>query len=73
MQMSEAGEVVQVAGETAANQKLAQGWSLLAVVPSANSTGVAHVAYVLGKAKAAPVSPLMEQVQAAGGFQQVVK
>ena len=49
MQMSEAAEVVQVAGSTAANQKLAEGWKLLAVVPHANNAGQSHVAYVLGK------------------------
>ncbi|MCE1004521.1 hypothetical protein [Pseudomonas sp. NMI1173_11] len=49
MQMSDAVEVVQVAGSTQANEKLAEGWKLLAVVPSENATGKAHVAYVLGK------------------------
>ena len=49
MQMSNAVQVVQVAGALAANEKLAEGWKLLAVVPSANSEGKAHVAYVLGK------------------------
>ncbi len=51
MQMSDAVEVVQVAGASAANDKLAEGWKLLAVVPSANSSGHQHVAYVLGKPK----------------------
>lgn len=54
MQMSDAVEVVQVAGATNANKKLAEGWTLLAVVPSANNAGAAHVAYVLGKAKENP-------------------
>lgn len=49
MQMSEAGEVVQVAGMTNANEKLAEGWTLLAVVSNANNEGKAHVAYVLGR------------------------
>jgi hypothetical protein len=31
MQMSEAAEVVQVAGATSANEKLVEGWTLLAV------------------------------------------
>lgn len=51
MQMSDAVEVVQVAGASQANKKLAEGWTLLAVVPSANNSGLAHVAYVLGKTK----------------------
>lgn len=51
MQMSDAVEVVQVAGAAQANKKLTEGWTLLAVVPSANNSGLAHVAYVLGKAK----------------------
>jgi len=51
MQMSDAVEVVQVAGASAANEKLAEGWKLLAVVPNANSEGRSHVAYVLGKPK----------------------
>ncbi|MBC3774703.1 MULTISPECIES: hypothetical protein [unclassified Pseudomonas] len=49
MQMSEAAEVVQVAGADNANKRLADGWKLLAVVPSANNEGKVHVAYVLGK------------------------
>lgn len=49
MQLSDAIEVVQVAGATNANEKLAEGWKLLAVVPGANSSGQPHVAYVLGK------------------------
>lgn len=49
MQMSDAEEVVQVAGSTQANEKLSEGWKLLAVVPSENASGKAHVAYVLGK------------------------
>lgn len=49
MQMCDAAEVVQVAGAGEANKKLAEGWTLLAVVPSANNSGLAHVAYVLGK------------------------
>lgn len=52
MKMSDAIEVVQVAGATNANEKLAEGWKLLAVVPSANSSGQPHVAYVLGKPSA---------------------
>ncbi|MFL1480909.1 MULTISPECIES: hypothetical protein [Pseudomonas] len=33
MQIHEAAEVVQIVGDTDANEKLAQGWKLLAVVP----------------------------------------
>ena len=54
MQMSDAVEVVQVAGAANANVKLNEGWTLLAVVPGATNEGRAHVAYVLGKAKAKP-------------------
>ncbi|CAI8998994.1 hypothetical protein EMIT0196MI5_90153 [Pseudomonas sp. IT-196MI5] len=54
MQMSEAAEVVQVAGAGEANKKLKAGWTLLAVVPSANNSGLAHVAYVLGKSEQGP-------------------
>lgn len=50
MQLSDAKEVVQVAGANNANEKLAEGWTLLAVVPGANNEGKANVAYVLGKA-----------------------
>lgn len=57
MQMSEAAEVVQVAGAAAANQKLNDGWTLLAVVPNANAEGKAHVAYVLGKPAAKGEAP----------------
>ncbi|WP_349987437.1 hypothetical protein ABMQ39_06630 [Pseudomonas alloputida] len=64
MQMSDAVELVQVAGSTQANEKLAEGWKLLAVVPSENATGKAHVAYVLGKpGQSQPLNP--EAVQAA--------
>jgi hypothetical protein len=65
MQMSEAAEVVQVAGATSANKKLAEGWTLLAVVPNANNSGLAHVAYVLGKSER---SPEKEDVPATKGF-----
>lgn len=49
MQMHEVAEVTQVAGAGNANKKIAEGWTLLAVVPNANNVGVAHVAYVLGR------------------------
>jgi len=54
MQMSEAAEVVQVAGAGEANKKLAEGWTLLAVVSNANNMGLAQVAYVLGKSEPGP-------------------
>lgn len=62
MQMSEAAEVVQVTGETSANQKLAEGWTLLAMVPSTNKSGLADVAYVLGRPKQAIRAPLSSLV-----------
>lgn len=43
-----------MAGAGNANKKLAEGWTLLAVVQSANNAGQPHVAYVLGKGEAAP-------------------
>lgn len=51
MQMSEAGEVVQVVGVGNANTKLQEGWTLLAVVPgqAGGSDGQSTVVYVLGK------------------------
>ena len=56
MQMSEAVEVIQVAGAGNANIKLAEGWRLLAVVPgNVAATGHAIVLYVLGKPAAEPV------------------
>lgn len=51
MQLSDAVEVVQVAGATQANEKLAEGWKLLAVVPNENASGKAYVAYVLGRSE----------------------
>lgn len=65
MQISDAVEVVEVVGAAGANKKLAEGWTLLAVVPSANAAGKAHVAYVLGKAER---SPEKEDVPATKGF-----
>ena len=50
MQMSDAIEVVQVAGAINANAKLAEGWKLIAVLPgTVQSTGAGVVMYVLGK------------------------
>lgn len=64
MQMSDAVEVVQVAGASAANEKLSEGWKLLAVVPNANNAGRSHVAYVLGKP--APKKDPMDGVNLGG-------
>ena len=62
MQISEAVEVVQVVGAGNANKKLAEGWKLLAVVPSADNIGLAHVAYVLGRAEPMPEKENVEGV-----------
>jgi hypothetical protein len=53
MHMHEAAEVVQVVGDTNANEKLAEGWKLLTVIqggPQGSSLGTS-VIYVLGKRK----------------------
>jgi len=53
MQMHEAAEVVQVVGDTQANEKLAEGWKLFAVIPGGpqgSSPGLS-VIYVLGRRK----------------------
>lgn len=55
--MSDALVVLQVAGATAANQKLSEGWKLLAVVQGANNEGKVHAAYVPGKS-ATPRKPI---------------
>lgn len=49
MDGKQVGEVVQVNGPERANQKLAEGWELLAVVPAQDGNGQVCVAYVLGK------------------------
>jgi hypothetical protein len=56
MQMHEAAKVVQVVGDENANEKLADGWRLLAVLPGPplGSSSSTSVVYVLGKRK--PVS-----------------
>jgi len=60
MQMHEVGEVTQVVGATNANNKLAQGWLLLAVTSAGNGNndGGSYVWYVLGKPKQATPAPL---------------
>lgn len=49
MEGRDVGLVVQVNGPEQANQKLAEGWELLAVVPAQDANGQVCVAYVLGK------------------------
>lgn len=49
MEGKDVGKVVQVYGPDQANEKLAEGWELLAVVPAQDATGQVCVAYVLGK------------------------
>ena len=53
MQMHEAAEVTQVVGDKHANEKLAEGWKLLAVIPGVGqgSSLSTSVIYVLGKRK----------------------
>lgn len=45
MQLHEATEIIEVLGHASANELLRDGWVLLAVVPSAQSTPW----YILGK------------------------
>ena len=45
MQLHEATEVIEVLGQVSANELLKDGWTLLAIVPSAQSTPW----YILGK------------------------
>lgn len=56
MQLHEVGEVLQVAGATNANNRLKEGWKLIAVVPNMSkasgpggSAATPGVFYVLGK------------------------
>jgi len=49
MQLSDAGEVVEVVGDNHANELLAGGWKLLAVVPGGEPNAKLVVTYVLGK------------------------
>ncbi|WP_177339397.1 MULTISPECIES: hypothetical protein [unclassified Pseudomonas] len=55
MQLSDAQEVIEVRGATEANERLAEGWTLLAVVPGAEPNATTYVTYVLGKSSL-PVS-----------------
>ncbi|WP_411566827.1 hypothetical protein ACLIN3_27340 (plasmid) [Pseudomonas orientalis] len=55
MQMHEAKQVVQVVGAGNANSKLAEGWTLLAVVSADVKNGGVSAMYVLGRAE--PASP----------------
>lgn len=59
--MSDAVEVVQVAGTSNANAKLAEGWKLFAVLPGkVQGTGFVVVMYVLGKPAPKPNPPYIE-------------
>lgn len=51
MQGTDVGQVVEVNGATAANEKLAQGWNLLTASPGAprGSSELPSLIYVLGK------------------------
>ncbi|MEE4790545.1 hypothetical protein V2K52_23810 [Pseudomonas alliivorans] len=52
MQLSEVKHVKQVIGETNANARLKEGWTLLAVVPATlSANGASSALYVLGKAE----------------------
>lgn len=58
MQISDAVEVIEVHGHVAANEKLTEGWTLLAVIPATNpSHGAGYGVYVLGK----PAAPIQEE------------
>ncbi|WP_027925906.1 hypothetical protein [Pseudomonas sp. URMO17WK12:I12] len=79
MQMSEAVEVIQVAGASSANTKLAEGWKLLAVTSAGNgqNDGKTFVWYVLGKPSApaaqAPRSPSARTIEAMAAAQEALK
>lgn len=45
MQLHEATEVIEVMGQSSANEMLKEGWTLLAIIPSAQSTPW----YILGR------------------------
>jgi len=50
MEIYETKKVVHVIGDEAANEKLAEGWKLLAVMPAEkNGAGGTSVIYVFGK------------------------
>ncbi len=55
MQLSEVKQVKQVLGESNANARLKEGWTLLAVVSASLSSGSASAMYVLGRVE--PVEP----------------
>jgi hypothetical protein len=73
MQLSDAVEVIEVAGIFGVNEKLAEGWTLLAVVPGADHAGRAQVTYVMGKPKpsAQPDPQKVDVVQR--GFQTYIR
>lgn len=51
MQLSEVGSLLEARGSKEANEKLADGWELLAVVPGIVPDATSHVIYVLGRKK----------------------
>lgn len=54
MQLSDVKQVSQVVGTSNANEKLKEGWVLLAVVPATLNNGNSSAMYVLGKTEPAP-------------------
>ncbi|SEM38642.1 hypothetical protein SAMN03159362_4521 [Pseudomonas sp. NFIX51] len=60
MQMHEAAQVLEVIGEETANERLAEGWKLLAVLPGLprGSSSSTTVIYVLGKPKGVSASSI---------------
>lgn len=79
MQMSEAVEVVQVAGASSANNMLAEGWKLLAVTSAGNGQNNENtfVWYVLGKPAApdahAPRAPSARESEALAAAENALK
>lgn len=51
MKLSDAGVIVEALSANEANQKLREGWTLIAVVSTAHPSGEIHPCYVFGKPK----------------------
>lgn len=66
MEQIEVEKVVQVDGPDQANEKLALGYSLLAVVPAINRAGTPYVAYVLGMPKSRTQAPQGKSLEELG-------
>jgi hypothetical protein len=49
MQLSQAAKVTEALSVNEANQKIREGWTLLAVVTTSHPSGELHPCYVLGK------------------------